>query len=367
MRSRQLLAAAAVGMLALSAAACGSSSSSSSSGGSASASGAPSGSINGAGSTLAAPVYEQWGSELSSKGITLNYQAVGSGAGISQWEAGTSSFAGSDPPLKPSDIATASKKGSPVEIPTVLGAITVSYSLPGVKSGLKLDGATIADIFLGKVKTWDDPAIKSQNPGVSLPSTSITVVHRSDSSGTTKGFTQFLAAYSPEWASKVGSDKTVQWPIGTGAKGNSGVAAAVKQTPGSIGYVEQAYALQNNFTFAAVKNKAGSYVAPTLASTTAAADNIAIPSNLAISTINAPGAGTYPIVSQTFVVIYQDMCKAGVSKGEAQRIVAFLKYGLSSGQQVAQQLSYAPLPAKVISADNAKIATLQCNGAALTA
>ena len=155
-------------------------------------------------------------------------------------------------------------------IPMFLGAITVSYNLPGVKTGLKLDGKTIADIFLGKVKTWDDPEIKALNPGVSLPSTAITVIHRSDSSGTTSGFTGFLAAVDPEWASKVGSGKDVPWPVGTGAKGNAGVAGAVQQTTGSIGYVEQAYALQHNFTYASVKNQAGKYEAPTLASTSAA-------------------------------------------------------------------------------------------------
>ncbi len=171
-----------------------------------------------------------------------------------------------------------------------LGAITVSYNLPGVKAGLKLDGAAIADIYLGKIKTWNDPAIKALNPGVTLPSTAITVVHRSDSSGTSAGFTGFLAAVDPEWASKVGAGKDVPWPVGTGAKGNAGVAGAVAQTTGAVGYVEQAYALQHNFTYASVKNKAGNYVPPTLASTSAAAEGIEVPANLgfAIKNPSAP-------------------------------------------------------------------------------
>ena len=249
-----------------------------------------SGTLNGAGSTFAAPIYQQLGSDLKSQGLTLNYQPVGSGAGISQFESGTVDFAGSDPALEPADAQKISQKSAPIEIPFALGAITVSYNLPNVESGVKLDGRTIADIYLGTITSWNDPAIVKQNPGMSLPSTKITVVHRSDSSGTTAGFTGFLQDYSSEWKSKVGSDKEVKWPTGTGANGNDGVAAAVKQTEGAIGYVEQAYALQNDFTFADVKNQSGKYVAPTLASTSAAADGIDIPADLGISTINAPSA-----------------------------------------------------------------------------
>src|SRR3954466_13187530 len=242
-RTRTVVAGLLALVAAFGVAACGSSKKSSSSdvGGVS----APSGTINGAGSTLAAPVYQQWGSNLKGNGITLNYAPVGSGAGVAQWTAGTTDFAGSDPSLAPEDKKAATK-GTPVQIPTVLGAITVSYNLSGVDKGLKLDGKTIADIFLGKVKNWNDPEIKALNSGIDLPSKSIQVVHRSDESGTTKGFTTFLSAYSPEWKSNVGADKTVKWPTGTGAKGNAGVAAAVKQADGAVGYVEEAYALQNN-------------------------------------------------------------------------------------------------------------------------
>jgi phosphate transport system substrate-binding protein len=326
----------------------------------------PAGTINGAGSTLAAPVYQQWGSNLKGNGITLNYAAVGSGAGVAQWTAGTADFGASDPPLAPADKKAAAKKGDPAQIPTVLGAITVSYNVSGLSKGLKLDGKTTADIFLGKVKTWNDPEIKALNSGMSLPSKPIQIVHRSDSSGTTKGFTTFLSAYSPEWKSKVGADKTVKWPTGTGAKGNSGVAAAVKQSDGAVGYVEEAYALQNNFTYADVKNKSGKFVTPTLDSTSAAADGITIPPDLGYTAIDSPNPNAYPIASQTFVDVFKDMCKAGLQKGTAQRIVAFLNYGLGDGQNVAKQLSYAPLPATLLSKSKDAVKSLQCNGSPIT-
>jgi len=317
--------------------------------------------INGAGSTLAAPIYMQWGSKLASQGVTVNYAAVGSGAGVAQFTAGTTNFAASDPPLKDSEEA-ALKKGAPVHIPTVLGAITVSYNLPGVKTGLKLDGKAIANIFLGKIKSWNDPAIGKLNPGVKLPSTAITVVHRSDSSGTTAGFTTFLTDYSPTWKSQVGTNKDVKWPTGTGAKGNSGVAAAIKQTTGAVGYVEQAYALQNAFTFADVKNKAGQFVAPALASTSAAASGLTIPADLRFKAINSPNPTAYPIVSQTFIIVYKDLCKGGMTPSQAKAMVKFLNYGLGAGQSVAQQLSYAPLPPALLSKAQAAVSSLTCNG-----
>ncbi len=369
MRSRQLTALGAAAALALGTAACGSSSSggSSSGGGSSNASKSGSGgTINGAGSTFEAPVLMQWGNDLKSQGVTVNYQAVGSGAGVMQFMQGAVDFAGSDPALKDEEISAAKSKGEPVHVPTVLGAINISYNLPGVPKGLKLDGQTAADLFLGKVKTWNDPEIAKQNPGAKLPSTNVTVVHRSDSSGTTKGFTTFLAAYSPTWKSKVGADKTVKWPTGTGAKGNAGVAAAVKQQAGAVGYVEEAYALQNNFTSASVKNKSGSYVEPTLQSTTAAGEGLKIPSDLRYSAINAPGAQAYPIASQTFVIVYKDLCKAGVKQPAAKALAKFLNYGLSpAGQKSAQQLQFAPLPAAVLSKAQANVKSLECNGSPL--
>jgi phosphate transport system substrate-binding protein len=365
-------AALAACALATGVAACGSSDDDSSSA-STSASGTPAASttqsvsatLNGAGSTFAAPIYQQLGSDLKGKGLTINYQGVGSGAGVSQFAAGTVDFAGSDPALTDDD-RTAIKKGEATQIPFALGAITASYNLDGVKSGLKLDGATLAKIYLGKITSWDDAAIKSQNPDATLPSTKITVVHRSDSSGTTKGFTQFLANYSPEWKSGPGVDKDIKWPTGTGAKGNDGVAAAVKQTSGAIGYVEQAYALQNGFTFADVKNKSGKYIAPTLDSTSAAAEGIDIPADLGVSTIDAPGATAYPIVSQTFAIAYTDACKAGLDKNKAAGLKSFFTYLLNEGQDTIKKLSYAPIPDSLKTKDQAAVDAMQCNGAAIS-
>jgi phosphate transport system substrate-binding protein len=349
-------------LLALGLAACGSSSSSSSS---STASSGTATTISGAGSTFAAPVYEQWASSLSP--LTVNYQAVGSGAGITSLQAKTVDFGASDPPLKPADEEAIAKNGSPaVQIPMFLGAITVSYNLPGVKTGLKLEGTTIADIYLGKIKTWNDPEIAALNPGVKLPSTTITVIHRSDSSGTTSGFTSFLAAVDPEFKSKVGEGKDVQWPVGTGAKGNAGVAGAVQQTTGAVGYVEQAYALQHNFTYASVKNKSGDFVAPTLASTSAAGEGVTVPANLGIKVINSPTAGAYPITSQTFLVVNKDLCKAGQSESVAKGVVKFIDYGLGQGQSILGQADYASLPASILAKSKEAAAALQCNGTAIS-
>ncbi|HEX3875139.1 MAG TPA: phosphate ABC transporter substrate-binding protein PstS [Solirubrobacteraceae bacterium] len=369
MKSRKLVALPAAALLAVGLAACGSSNSSTSStpsGTSGSTTASASGSITGAGSTFAAPVYTQWGS--GSAGVSVNFQAVGSGAGITALETKTADFGASDPPLAPADEVAIAKNGSPaVQIPMFLGAITVSYNLPGVKTGLKLDGKTIADIYEGTVKTWNDPEIKALNPGVTLPGAAITTIHRSDSSGTTAGFTGFLAAVDPGFGTKVGSGKDVNWPNGTGAKGNAGVAGAVQQTVGAVGYVEQAYALQHKFTYASVKNKAGAFVAPSLASTTAAATGVKIPANLGFAIANPAGAGAYPITSQTFIVVNQDLCKAGESPSTASGVVKFLDYGLGAGQSILAQADYAGLPPTILSKSKAAVASLQCNGAAVSA
>jgi phosphate transport system substrate-binding protein len=365
----QKTAATVLGVAALSllVAACGSSNSNTTSSSTTNKTPVASATISGAGSTFAAPVYEQWGSQLASAGLTVNYQAVGSGAGIIALEGKTVDFGASDPPLKAAEAATLSKVGEPVQIPMFLGAITVSYNLPGVQAGLKLEGTTIANIYLGKIKTWNAPEIKALNPGVTLPSTAITVIHRSDSSGTTDGFTGFLAAVDPEWKSKVGSGKIVPWPVGTGEKGNAGVAGGVEQTAGAIGYVEQAYALTHKFTYADVKNKAGNFVAPTLASTSAAAEGIVLPANLAFAIKNPSAPQAYPITSQTFVVVYKDMCKAGVPGGKsaAEGVVKFLDYGLGAGQAILSKADYATLPATILAKSKAAVAGLTCEGSAL--
>jgi phosphate transport system substrate-binding protein len=321
------------------------------------------GTISGAGATFPQPVYDEWASRFKDKsGTTVNYNAVGSGAGVAQFTANTVDFGATDSAMKDEEVKAAEKKGVPVHVPTVFGAITVSYNVSGVKKGLKLDGPTIADIFLGKVKKWNDPEIKNLNSGVDLPSTSITVVHRSDESGTTKLFTTFLSDYSPQWSSQVGADKTVKWPTGTGAKGNAGVAGGVKQTDGAVGYVEQAYALQNNFTTADVKNKSGKFIAPSLASTSAAGEGVTVPADLRFSAINSPNPSAYPIASATFLLVYQDMCKAGKSSDVAQRVSNWLNYALGAGQQVAPELQYAPLPTAIKTKAQAKVDALTCNG-----
>jgi phosphate transport system substrate-binding protein len=354
----------ACALLTLGLAACGSSSKSGTTG--TSATGGATGTISGAGSTFAAPVYEQWASSLS--GLTVNYNAVGSGAGITALAAKTVDFGASDPPLKPAEEAAIGNNGSPaVQIPMFLGAITVSYNLPGVPTGMKLEGKTISNIYLGKIKTWNATEIKALNPTLKLPSTPITVIHRSDSSGTTAGFTGFLSAVDPEWASKVGEGKDVKWPTGTGAKGNAGVAGAVQQTVGAVGYVEQAYALEHKFTYAAVKNKAGNFVEPTLESTSAAAEGITVPANLGIKVKNPPGEKAYPITSQTFIVVNKDMCKAAVPGGEsaAKGVVRFLDYGLGEGQAILSKAAYASLPSEILAKSKEAVAGLQCNGASL--
>jgi phosphate transport system substrate-binding protein len=371
-RSNRWLAASAAAALAFGVAACGSNDQSPSGGGSTGTGSSGSaakqgGTINGAGATFPAPVYTEWAARFKDQtGTTVNYQAVGSGGGIAQFSAGTVDFGASDAAMKDEEIATAEKKGStPVHVPTVAGAVTVAYNVSGVDKGLKLDGATIANIFLAKIKKWNDPAIAGLNSGVKLPDTDITVCHRSDESGTTKNFTEFLADYSPEWKSGPGVDKTVKWPTGTGAKGNDGVAGCVKQTEGAVGYVEQAYALQNNFTTAAVKNKDGQFVEPSLEATSAAAKSSAPPPDLRFSTINAPGADSYPISATTFLLVWQDMCKAGISANQAKLVKSWLNYALGPGQQVAPELQYAPLPDNVLTKAKAKVDGLQCNGQAI--
>jgi phosphate transport system substrate-binding protein len=360
---RKFLALALCGALGVGVAACGSSSDDSTASSNSPGGG---GSINGAGATFPQPVYDEWAARFKDKsGTAVNYQAVGSGAGVAQFTANTVDFGATDSAMTDDELKAATKKGDPVHVPSVFGAVTVSYKVPGVEKGLKLDGPTVANMFLGKVKKWNDPSIAKQNSGVKLPSQDITVCHRSDESGTTKLFTTFLAAYSPAWKNGPGVDKTVKWPTGTGAKGNDGVAACVKQNDGSVGYVEQAYALQNNFTTADVKNKAGKYIAPSLASTSAAGDGVKVPADLRFSAIDSPGASAYPIASATFLLVYKDMCKAGKSKQVAQRVKNWLDYAEGPGQSVAKELQYAPLPASIHTAAQAKVKGLMCNGKAL--
>ena len=300
--------------------------------------------LTGAGATFPAPIYSKWFAEYATKtGVKINYQAIGSGGGIRQLSEATVDFGASDSPMKDDEIAKA--KGPVLHIPTVLGAVALTYNLPEVTTQLKLTGEVVASIFMGKITKWNDPAIAALNPGVKLPATDVLVVHRSDGSGTTFVFTDYLTAVSKAWAAGPGKGKEVPWPVGLGGKGSDGVAGQVKQTPGGIGYVELAYATQNKLTFATIRNAAGKFVAPSPAGVTAAAAAIAekLPANTdyRLSIVNAPGADAYPISSFTWILVYKNQLDAAKGK----KLVDFLRWALTDGEKEATSLDYAPLPA----------------------
>jgi phosphate transport system substrate-binding protein len=356
----RLLALAIAVALALAIAACG---------GSASSTGhkKAGGAISGAGATFPQPVYDEWAKRFKAQtGTTVTYAASGSGGGIAQFTAKTVDFGASDAPMTPAEVRTAEKKGVPVHVPTVLGAVTVAYNVPGLAKGLRLDGAAVADIFLGRIKRWNDPRIRSRNAGTKLPSIAIRVLHRFDESGTTKVFTTFLASSSAQWAKQVGSDKSVTWPVGRGAQRSAGVAEALRATEGGVGYVEQAYALQNNLTAAAIKNRAGRYIAPSLESTIAAGRGLAIPADLRFSAAGqSTDPGAYPIATATFLLVYRDMCKAGMTPDRAQLVANWLHYALNAGQTVAPELQYGPLPNQILVAARRAVAAELCDGTRL--
>ncbi|MGI8509186.1 MAG: phosphate ABC transporter substrate-binding protein PstS [Gemmatimonadaceae bacterium] len=300
--------------------------------------------LTGAGATFPYPIYSKWFSEYASKtGVKINYQSIGSGGGIRQLSEQTVDFGASDAPMSDAELAKA--KGGPIlHFPTVLGAVVVTYNLPAVTTTLHLTGPVIADVFAGKVKKWNAAAIAALNPGVKLPDLDILVTHRTDGSGTTYIFTSYLSAVSPTWKSAPGLGKEIAWPVGLGAKGNEGVAGLVKQTPGSIGYVELAYANQNKLPYAAIKNAAGQYVTASIQSVTAAAagvaDTLSASSDYRLSIVNAPGAASYPISSMTWLLVYQN--EPNAVKG--QELVDFLKWAYQTGYTDAASLDYAPLP-----------------------
>ncbi|MGH2633235.1 MAG: phosphate ABC transporter substrate-binding protein PstS, partial [Tepidiformaceae bacterium] len=270
--------------------------------------------ITGAGATFLAPVYQAWFDDYHSKvakGVKINYQALGSGAGIQQLTAHTVDFGASDAAMSNDELA---KAPDAQHIPTVVGAITLAYNLNGLSKPLDLDGPTIAGIYLGKIKKWNDPAIAALNPGVSLPGATIQVVYRSDSSGTSFNFTDYLAKVSPDWKTGPGVAKAPNWPVGQGAKGNDGVTGIVKQTPNSIGYVELQYAAANNLSFADVKNAAGKFVTPSSASASAAAAGATIPDDYRTSITNASGDASYPITAMTYLLLYKSTGKCSVQR-----------------------------------------------------
>jgi phosphate transport system substrate-binding protein len=280
----------------------------------------------------------------------VNYQGIGSGGGIEQFTNEVTDFGASDAPMSDEELAAARAKGGDVlHIPMVLGAVVATYNVKGVND-LKLDGPTLADIFLGKIKKWNDPRIEALNGGTSLPASDIKVVHRSDSSGTSYIFTGYLSAVSSEWKSKVGQDKAPEWPTGVGGEGNDGVAAAVQQTDGAIGYNELAYAIQNKISYATLKNASGEFVKASLDSTSAAGKGVTYPEDLRFSLLNSKSPGAYPIVSATWQLVWKNPAKAGMNRAQARALATFLTWELSSGQKSAPELNYAPLPKDLQSA-----------------
>jgi phosphate transport system substrate-binding protein len=311
----------------------------------------------GAGATFPTPVYQKWFNEYQKahSSVQVNYQSIGSGGGIQQLTAGTVDFGASDMPMTDEQISKLKVK--PLHFPTVLGAVVPTYNLPAIKEEIKFSGPTLAGIFLGTITKWNDKAIGTLNPGVKFPNQEIIVVHRSDGSGTTFVWTDYLSKVSPEWKSKVGANTSVSWPTGLGGKGNEGVTGTVKQTPNSLGYVELIYAVQNKLPYGAVKNAAGSYVKASLESVSEAAAGAAknMPADFRVSITNAPGKNAYPISSFTWLLVptqIPDASKAGAIK-------AFLQWMLADGQKIAPTLDYAPLPKEVVAQETKQIAAIK--------
>ena len=313
--------------------------------------------INAAGATFPYPVYGKWFEEFAKidTNVQINYQSIGSGAGIRQLIEGTVDFGASDMPV--TDEIIAQFKIKPLHFPTVLGGIVPSYNLPGIGQDLKFTPEALAGIYLGKIKKWDDPALTTPNPGVKLPGNDIVVVHRSEGSGTTFVFTDYLSKVSPEWLSKVGRNSSVSWPVGLGGKGNEGVSGIVKQTPYSFGYVELTYALQNKMSYGFVRNAAGIFLKADLASVTAAAAAAAktMPADFRVSITNAPGKDAYPIATYTYLLIPSKFADAAKQKS----IVAFLHWMLADGQKYNAPLGYAPLPKEVVAKEEQQIALIK--------
>jgi phosphate transport system substrate-binding protein len=312
--------------------------------------------INGAGATFPFPLYSKLFSDYNKlhPNLKFNYQSIGSGGGIKQITEKVVDFGASDAPLTGEQLA---KAQGLVHIPTVLGAVVITYNLPGAPS-IKLTPEALAGIYLGKIQKWNDPAIAGVNPGAKLPDSAIAVVHRSDGSGTSAIFTDYLSKISPEWSTKVGHATSVKWPTGLGGKGNEGVTGLVKQTPGAVGYVELAYAKQNKLPTAALKNHDGAFVVPSIASTSTAAAGVEMPADFRVSITDARGKDAYPIASFTYILVYKDQKDA--AKGEA--LVKFLWWATHDGQKSAPGLDYAPLPPAVVKKVEATLKALTVDG-----
>ncbi|HBG04083.1 MAG: phosphate ABC transporter substrate-binding protein PstS [Geobacteraceae bacterium GWC2_58_44] len=313
--------------------------------------------INGAGATFPYPLYSKWFSEYAKidSSVKFNYQSIGSGGGIKQITAQTVDFGASDKFLSDDELKAA--PGKLLHIPTVMGAVVVTYNIPGVAKGLKLNSEDVANIYLGKITMWNDPKIADDNKGVTLPAKPIIVVHRSDGSGTTSIFTDYLTGVNAEWSQKVGKGASVKWPVGLGGKGNEGVAGQVKTTPYTIGYVELAYAFENKLPYAFLKNKAGVFVEPSIQSTSAAAAAAVkqMPADYRISLVNQPGKDAYPVVGFTWLLVYEQQKDAVKGK----KIVEFLKWSMTKGQKMAAPMLYAPLPENVVKMVEKSIKTIK--------
>jgi phosphate transport system substrate-binding protein len=311
--------------------------------------------LNGAGATFPYPLYSKWMSEYnkSNPDVRINYQSIGSGGGIRQITAGTVDFGASDAPMTSDEEQKAPSKLN--HIPTTLGAVVLTYNLPEATTPLKLTPDVIAGVYLGTIKKWNDPKLAEANPDLKLPDKDIAVVYRSDGSGTTAVYTEYLATVSAEFKDKVGAGKSVKWPVGLGAKGNEGVTGQIKTTPGTIGYVELAYARQNKLPVALVKNKAGKFIEPSIAAITAAAAGVEMPESLHVSLADAAGEAAYPISSFTYLLVFDDMKDA--NKGKA--LAKFLWWAIHDGQQHAAALDYAPLPDPVIKKVEARLKSLR--------
>jgi phosphate transport system substrate-binding protein len=313
--------------------------------------------INGAGATFPNPIYSKWFDEYNKAhpNVAINYQSVGSGAGIRQIQAQTVFFGASDGPMTNEQLQQA--PGKILHFPTVLGAVVPVYNIPNVTAALKFSGPVLADIFLGKITKWNDPQISKLNAGVNLPATDITVVHRSDGSGTTYIWVDYLSKVAPEFLKKVGVNTAVNWPTGVGGKGNEGVAGLVRQSPGSLGYVELIYALQNKISYGSVQSMAGEFVTASVQTVTAAANEASskMPADFRVSITNAPGNGVYPISSFTWLLLYENP----KDKAQSKAMVDFLKWALTDGQRYCGDLGYAPLPESVVKLEMAALARVK--------
>jgi phosphate transport system substrate-binding protein len=301
--------------------------------------------LTGAGATFPYPLYAKWfDAYKKATGVSINYQAIGSGGGIKQLKAGTVDFGASDAPVSNAELKEF--RGRVIHIPTTAGAVCLAYNLPGVGKGLRLDGNVIAGIYLGQITRWNDARITKLNSGKRLPNLPIVTAHRSDSSGTSNIFTSYLSAVNSTWRTRVGTGKSVNWPVGLGGKGNAGVAGVIRQTPGAIGYVELAYVMQNHLSYAALKNRSGKFIMPSIAATTAAGKGFlgAMKKDIRTSTVNAPGATSYPIAAYTYILVYADKMNTPTGK----QINRFLRWAMTTGQQYAPGLLYAPLPKEVV-------------------